>query len=152
VSDLDGKKTARLLELLKKEHEVFTGILELAKQQAELIEADDIDAFSESLNRTQEKIEIINELHKESSELMQTYTSHSGFPGEGKNSEIEITSGKLRKIIEECAGLNDKNSIAAKKRTQYYMERIDKLHLSRKSIGSYIQNVAYGPEMIDKKM
>ena len=143
---------ARLLELLKEELEIFSGILKLAEMQEELIEADNIDAFSESLDHTQELIDIINELHQESDELMQAYISQTGVSGEGKNIEIEMAYRKLRDVIAECVGLNDRNTTAAKKKTQHYMERIGKLSLSRKSMGSYIQSVANDPEMFDKTL
>ena len=152
MSTLSVYSTARLLELLRRELEIFSAILELAEKQEELIEADNIDAFSESLDQTRELIGIINGLHQESSVLMQSYMSQSGISGDGKNAEIDTTYRKLGDIIAKCVGLNDKNTTAAKRKTQYYMERIGKLSLSRKSMGSYIQSVANEPEMIDKKM
>ena len=152
MSAFSDDDASRLLELLKNEMEVFSAILKLIEKQAESIEADDIYAFGKMLDRTQEYIEIINGLHDESSALMQIYASYVDSAGEDKNTGIDEASDMLRSVIEECAELNDKNAIAADERNQDYIERISKLNLSRKSLGSYMQNVTNAPEMFDKKL
>ena len=145
-------EAARLCELLQQELEGFSGILKLINEQTASIEADNTDNFIETLDRTQELITIIDGLHRESNELMQSYKSHAGTIGEGKTTEIDTIYGKLESIIVECAGLIEKNTIAAKEKNQDYIERIGRLNLNRKSIGSYIQKVASAPEIFDKKM
>jgi len=151
VSVFSVDSAARLRELLKQELEAFGKMLELTAKQTELIAEDDTEAFDESLDRRQELIEKINGLHQETNALMQSYISYSGAASGESIGDIDALYGRLRETITECAALNDKNIAAAKEKADKYRGRIDKLSLSRKSMGAYIQTVANGPEMFDRR-
>ena len=150
MSELSKDNAVRLLELLKQQLEIFGEILKLTKQLTTLIEADEIAAFDESLDRRQTLIEKINELHQESDGLMQSYVSYTGSWGGENIREIDEIAEELRNVIVECAVLNESVVSDAKKKAEQYVERIDKLNLSRKSLGSYIQTVSNDPELFDK--
>ena len=150
MSVFSGNNAARLLELLKQELELFGEIYKLTEEQKELLEAGEIGEFDESLDRRQTRIEKINGLHQESDALMQSYMSYSNTEGVGSIREIDEVAGQLRNMIVECAVLNEKVTSDAKEKAEEYVERIDKLSLSRKSLGSYIQTVSNDPELFDK--
>ena len=150
MSGFSKDKEARLLELLSQELEIFERMRELTGKHAELIAEDEVDALGESLDRRQELIEKINGLHQESNALMQSYMSYSNSAGGKSIGEIEKAAGRIRDIIAECAGLDEKNTEAAKEKVEQYKVRANKLSLNRKSMGAYIQGVANNPEMFDK--
>ena len=142
----------RLLEALRQELGLFGKIREMTEKQTELIAADDIEGFDESLDRRQELIEKINGLHQETQALMQSYIAYSKSPGGGKRSEVEAAMKQRMDMIAKCSERNDKNTEAAKEKKKEYTDKIDKLNLNRKSLGSYIQTVENAPELFDKKM
>ena len=148
MSQFSKDNAARLLELLRKELEIFTRMRELTVKQKELIATDELEALDASLDRRQGLIEEINGLHQESDVLMQSYMLYSA---EKKSiSEIENVAAQLREIIAECAGLNDSNISDAKEKSESYINKIDELSMNRKGLGAYIQNVENRPEMFDK--
>jgi len=151
VSRFSRDDEARLLELLGEELEIFERIRGLTGKQAELLSADDIEAFDESLDRRQILIEEINGLHQEASGLMQSYISFSGAGGGSKIDAVEIAAERLREVISECAEQNEKNTAAAKEMAEDYIKRIGKLSLSRKSLGAYALNVPNNSELFDRK-
>ena len=142
---------ARLLELLGKESDHFKQILDMTEKQTELLAADDIGGFDESISRRQELIEKINGLHQESDVLMQSYLSFTDVPGGKKNGAIEKAAARIRETAAKCAALNDKLIISAKEKAEDYIKQIGKLSLSRKSIGAYVQGVPNDPELFDRK-
>jgi len=151
VNDYSRDKEARLLELLDKELEIFKQIHGLTEKQAELLAADDVDAFGESLDSRQDLIEKINGLHQESDILMQSYVSFSKGVGNKKSRAIETAIEEISRLIAECFGLNDKNTTIAKLMADDYIQRIGKLSLGRKSLGVYAQGVPNDPELFDRK-
>ena len=152
MSVFTGSDAASLIELLNQELAISGRILELTVKQADLIAADDIDAFDGSLGLRQELIEKIDGLHQESDVLMQSYISNSGNAEGDAHGDIEELESRLRDIIAECAGLDEKNTIAAKEKAESYKERISKLNLSRKSMKSYVPSISNDPEMFDRMM
>ena len=144
-------REARLLELLGEELVIFKQIHELTEKQTELLAADDLEAFNESLDSRQELIEKINGLHQEAEALMQSYISFSKSKGGNKVAAVEQAIGKLRDAVGGCAALNEKNIAAAKEMNEEYVKRIDELSIGRKSLGAYAQNVPNSSELFDKK-
>ena len=142
----------RLLITLSQELELFERVLDLTEKQTEQIAADMIDELNESLDHRQELIEKINGLHQESDSLMQSYISSAVVTKVGKNNKIEVTIEHIRDIMAKCAVLDEKNTAAAKEKAEGFADRIGKLNLNRKSLGSYIQGVANNSEMFDKTM
>jgi len=151
VNIISRDEETRLLELLGEEQKLFEQIHGLTVQQAELLAADDIEAFDKSLDSRQELIEKINGLHQETNILMQSYISFSGSPGGMKSAAAEAALESLRDKISLCAELNEKNMAAAKEMAEDYIKRIGKLSLSRKSLGAYALSVPNNSELFDKK-
>jgi len=138
----------RLSESLSKELEIFGQIRKLTEKQSELLSKDNIESFDKSLDKRAELIEKINGLHQESAPLMQSYMS---LTGSDKNAEIDNLREQIRKTVESCAELNDKNMAALKERSEENTKRIDKLSANRKGISGYAQSVPNTPEIFDKK-
>ena len=148
MSEFSKENAGRLLELLRKELEIFAQMRELTAKQKELIAADEIEALDASLDHRQKLIEEINGLHQESNVLMQSYMS---FSTKGKKIDnIETAAGKLREIISECAGMNDSNMSDAKEKSEIYTRKILEISHNRKGLSAYIQTVENRPEMFDK--
>jgi len=151
VSNFSRNDESRLLVLLGEELEIFRQIGSLSIKQAELLAADDMEAFEGSLERRQGLIEKINGLHQETDLLMQSYMSFSD-AGTGEVSDaIETTAGQLKEIIADCVSTNDKNMVAAKEKAEEYIKKIGKLSLGRKSLGAYAQTLPNNSELFDKK-
>jgi hypothetical protein len=146
-----SEKETRLLELQNKELELLQQIRELTERQTELLLADDIEAFGESIDSRQELIEKINGLHQESNILMQYYISFAGAAGAGKIDAIEDMNRQLAEELAGCVELNDKNATLTKEKTADYMKQIGKLSLGRKSLGAYVQDVPNDSQLFDKK-
>jgi hypothetical protein len=151
VNGFPGDKQSRLLELLGLQIGLFRQIRELTERQTELLLAEDIDAFDQSLSSRQALIEKIDGLHQESDILMQSYLFFSGSAGGGKIKAIEESAGELRGVIEECAVMDRKNMAMLKEQAEQNIEQIGKMDLGKKSVGAYIQNVPQSPELFDKK-
>ena len=151
MSEFSRDKQTRLLALLGEELSIFEQIREMTGKQAELLAADDIAALDKSLDRRQELIEKSNGLHQETDVLMQSYMSFSDSTGGAKIGDIEAAAEKLRGIITECAGLNERNMSSAKEIAEDYVKRIDKLSIGRKSLGAYAQSVPNDSEIFDRK-
>ena len=151
MNDFSQDKSARLLELLGQEIELFGQICELSGKQAELLAADDINAFNDSLDSRQEIIEEINGLHQETDILMQSYVSLTSADTRRKIYAIEKAIAQRHNLISECASLNKKNTISAKEKASNYTNRIDRLSLRRKSMERYAPDITYSSEMFDKK-
>ena len=145
-----SEKETRLLELQNKELELLQQIRELTERQTELLLADDIEAFGESIDSRQELIEKINGLHQESNILMQSYISFTETAGAEKIGAVEETNRQLAEVMAGCAELNEKNAAMAKERSTDYMEQIGKLSLGRKSLGAYVQDVPNDSKLFDK--
>ena len=141
----------RLLELLGNTQGLFEKIRGLTETQTDLLAADDMEEFNKSLDSRQELIEEINGLHQESNILMQSYIAFSQSPGGAKSGKVEAAQERLRKVISECAELNEKNLAAAKGMAEAYVKRIEELALSRKSIGAYAQGAPNNSELFDRK-
>ena len=152
MSIFTREQAVSLLEIIGQETKLFEQIYKLTEEQAELVSTDEIEAFSESLDRRQELMEKINGLHQEYQSLMQSYISYYNSPNGKKVKSIEQAEKKLRDLITASAELNDKNTLAAQEKADSYKDRIGKLSISRKSIGSYIQAVGTESELFDKKM
>jgi len=151
VNDFSQIDESRLLVLLGEELDIFRQIGSLSIKQAEMLAADDLEAFEGSLERRQELIEKINGLHQDTDLLMQSYISFSDSANGEMSDAIESTAGQLRDAIADCASTNDKNMVAAKEKAEEYIKRIGKLSLSRKSLGAYAQSVPNNSELFDRK-
>ena len=151
MSIFSQEKQSRLLELLSEEHAIFEQIREQTGKHAEILAADDIEALDEALDRRQELIVKINGLHQETDVLMQSYMAFSSAKGGSKIAAVEKAAERLKGIIAACAELNEKNVLAAKDMAEDYTKRIDKLSLSRKSLGAYVQAMPNNSELFDKK-
>jgi len=151
VNDFSPIDEGRLLVLLGEELDTFRQIGSLSIKQAEMLAADDMEAFEGSLERRQGLIEKINGLHQETDFLMQFYIAFSGSEDGEVSDAIESTAGQLREAIADCVSTNDKNMVAAKEKAEEYIKRIGKLSLSRKSLGAYAQAVPNNSELFDKK-
>ena len=150
MSKFTQENASQLLMALRQELELFEKIREITKEQTELIAAEKIVAFNESLDRRQELIEKINGLHQETDGLMQSYISYSSSKGGEKIGKVEQLSGEVKSLIAECAALNEKNEVAAREKSEEFSQKIERLSLSRKSLGTYIQNIEAAPELFDK--
>ena len=177
--EFTSKEETRLLELLGEEQVILEQIRALTGMQAALITADDMEAFNYSLDSRQELIEKINGLHQETDVLMQSYIAFSGqeesaggagemgsgaktAAGAGKMGSGEMGAGAKsagveaalelrRSVLAECAGMNARNLAAANEMAGEYSKRIEKLNLSRKSLGAYALGVSNNSELFDKK-
>jgi len=141
---------SRLTELLSRELEIFKQVLDNTVKQTELLAEDDAYAFNISLDLRQELIEKINGLHQESDILMQSYISYCESGGGERIAEIDAITDRLRNIISECAGINERNEAAAKEMAEGYIKRIDKLNVTRKSLRKYIHDLPNNPELFDR--
>ena len=140
----------RLSKLLGEELELYKQIRKLTEQQTKLLAKDDIDEFNISLDKREELIEKIKGLHQESDHLMQSYTSLSA-DDKGKDSKIDKLKKQIRKELEVCANLNDKNIETMSEKTEEHKKKIEQQSAKRKGIGGYAQSVPNSPEMFDKK-
>ena len=151
MSDFSREKDERFLEVLGRERELFEQLFEILGEQAGLIAADDIEAFDKALEKGRNITQKIDGLHQETSLLMQSYALHSN-SGDGRESDaVETLMGQLRDITAKCAELNEKITAEAKNKAAQYTQEINRLNLSRKSIGLYAQGVANNPEHFDRK-
>ena len=150
MSDFSADNKKRLLVLKKQETELFAQMRGITEKQAELIEADDLAAFNETLDSRQELIEKINGLHQESDALMQSYISYADSPEGEKIGELDAAIAELRGLVAEIAGMSEGIMEAAKTRAAHYTERIGTLSLSRKSLGKYQTDLPNSPQMFDK--
>ncbi|MCL2125437.1 MAG: hypothetical protein FWH33_05550 [Oscillospiraceae bacterium] len=151
MSQFTVEDKTRLLELAGKEQDLLERIHGRTLEQAELIVADNVDAFIMSLDSRQELIDSFDGLHQELNVLMQSYLSSVGAGGIKKSQDVDEAWDRLRKLLAECAALNEKNVNAAKSIAEGYIERIGQLSLGRKGLGAYIQDIGNDPEMFDKK-
>ena len=151
MSEFSQDRRARLLELLDKEIELFGRIYELTVKQAELLAADDIEAFDKSLDNRQTLIEKINGLHQDTGILMQSYVSFADSNSGKKIDAIEKAEAKRMDILTQCASLNEKNSLAANEVTETYTKKIDKLTMTRKGLEIYTPGMTNNSELFDKK-
>jgi len=142
---------ARLVELLVEELGMWEVIRELTKKQAELIAADDMEAFEGSITHRESIIEKIKRLHQESDVLMQSYVSFADSDEKKTVKAIDDAAKRVTDTIAECIESNGENMEAAREKAEGYMGKISKLSRSRKSIGAYAQNVPNSPELFDKK-
>jgi len=151
VSEFSQEKEAKLLDLLGQELGLFKQIYELTEKQTQLVDADDVDAFDQSLDQRQKLIDQINGLHQESDLLMQSYVKFNESPSGKKSNKIDDLSAQIRSLIVDCANLNEKNLASAKEVSKDYSKRIEKLNISRKTIGKYAQGGTSNSELFDKK-
>jgi len=142
VSKIASADIEKLSKLLSEELELYGQIQKLTEEQTELLAEDDIDAFNSSLDKREELIEKIKGLHQESNPLMQSCVS---------NDKIDELMKKIRKTLETCSKLNDKNEEILREKTQDHTKKIDEQSSKRKGIGGYAQSVPNTPEMFDKK-
>ena len=150
MSKFASEEAEKLTGLLEKELELYEQIHKLTKTQTGLLDKDDIDAFNNSLDKRAKFIEQIKGLHQESEPLMQSYVS---FSEDGKNavSKIDDLQKQIKKVIENCAKLNDENIYTMKEKTEEHTKKIDEQRAKGKTIGGYAQSVPNIPEMFDKK-
>ena len=132
----------KLSKLLAEELELYGQIQKLTEEQTDLLSEDDIDAFNSSLDKREELIEKIKGLHQDSNPLMHSCVS---------NDKIDELMKKIRKTLETCSKLNDKNEEILREKTQDHTKKIDEQSSKRKGIGGYAQSVPNTPEMFDKK-
>ena len=147
---------ARLLELFGQATELAEGLLERSEAQSQMLAADDLDAFNESLDRGRETIEEINGLHQEAEALMQSYAlylqSSRGDGGSGGRSEaVDAAAERFIDAVEQCAQRNTRNLDEAKEKTEEFIRQIGSLSLKRKSLGLYAQNTGNSSAHFDKK-
>ena len=117
----------RLLGLLKEQFELFKLVKEQTTKQTQLMEADDIEAFSESLDSRESLIEKINGLHQESNVLMQSYMSQTASGEYDEVAEIEKFKAAISDIITECQSLNVDNIKSAQDKKDEYTKRLKEL-------------------------
>ena len=150
MSKFSSADTKRLSELLSEELEVYVQIQKQTEEQTDLLAKDDIEAFDKSLDKREKLIEKIKGLHQDSNPLMQSYVSFSSAGNESID-EIEKLKAKIRKQLEICANLNDKNMEMMSEKTEEHIKKIEEQSAKRKGIGGYAQSVPNIPEMFDKK-
>ena len=148
MSEFTSADINRLTDLLQNELELLGKVRKLTDKQTTLLAEDDITPFERSLDERQELIEKINGLHQESNPLMQSCASQSP---DSKKSKIDDLKKKIRETVEICAGLNDKNILTMRDKTEDHTKKIDEQSAKRKGIGGYAQSVPNTPEMFDKK-
>jgi len=141
----------RLLELQKQEIGLFERLREITKEQAEMLAADDAEAFDRSLDRSSEIIEKIEGLHQESEILMQSYTSNLPPAHAEKNDPVLIAANQIKDALSECARLHEINSAAAKAKADSYITGAGKLNVRRRSLGLYTQALTNSPTMFDRR-
>ena len=140
----------QLTDLLKEELSVWVQINELTDKQTALLEADDVEALTESMDRRHELIEKIKGLHQESNVLMQSYISATEKGGE-KSKAVEAVIAQIREKITISAQCNEKNLAIAGTMKDGYSERAGELGQKRKGIGAYALDVPYNSELYDGK-
>ena len=141
----------RLLELLERATELAAQVAGLAKEQAKMLAADDLEGFNDSLDSGREVIDRINGLHQESEVLMQSYASYSNSPGGGKIDAVEAAAGRFVEALEQCAASNSRNLSEAKEKAEEFIRQIGSLSMKRKSLGLYAQHVGNSPTLFDQK-
>ena len=151
MSDFSPDKEESLLRLLGQERELFEQLFETLGEQAGLIAVDDIEAFDRALEKGRNITQKVDGLHQETSLLMQSYALHSNSENGLESDAVETLTGQLRDITAKCAELNEKITAEAKNKAAQYTQEINRLNLSRKSIGLYAQGVTNNPEHFDRK-
>ena len=151
MQQFSKEKETRLLDLLGQAAVLADHVLELAKEQSEMLASDDLDAFNASLDRGSESIKQINGLHQESELLMQSYASYSNSKQGGKIAAIDKAASRFVETLEQCAQLNTRNLNEAKAKTEKFMQQIGSLNLKRKSLGLYAQNTGSSSALFDRK-
>ena len=142
---------SRLLELLNRETELARQILELAKAQSKMLEADDLDGFNASLDAGRELIEQINGSHQESEGLMRFYASYYTSGGGAGIGAIDEAAARFTEAIEQCSMLSGRNLEDARAKTEDFIKQIGSLSLKRKSLGLYAQGTGSSSQMFDRK-
>ena len=150
MSKFDKGNEERLIKLLEEEKELFVKMKEQTVKQMELLAADEIEEFSESLDLREKLKEKINGLHQESDTLMQSYISSLAPGGRGKVKAIEKLKDEIREIISECKEMNDKNFKTAKSKIEEYTKRIKELDTSKKTFNAYTIDIPDNSELFDK--
>ena len=151
MSDFPREKEESLLSILGRERELFAELLETLGEQAGLIAADDIEAFDKALEKGRNITQKVDGLHQETSLLMQSYALYSNSGDNRESDAVETLTGQIRDITAKCAELNEKITAEAKNKAAQYTQEINRLNLSRKSIGLYAQGVTNNPEHFDRR-
>ena len=140
----------RLTKLLSEKLDIYKKIFKLTEEQTQLLDKDDIEAFNGSLDKRAKLMEKINGLHQESETLMQSYVLASS-DNDKKNSDIDELDKEIRKILIDCANLNEKNIATMNEKTQEQAKKIEEQSAKRKGVTGYVQSVPNTPEVFDKK-
>ena len=151
MQQFSKEQETRLLDFLGQASELAEHVLELAKEQTDMLASDDIGAFNDSLDRGSEVIKQINGLHQEAELLMQSYASYSDSAGGGKIEAIDKAAARFVETLEQCAQLNTRNLSEAKAKTEEFIKQIGSLSLKRKSLGLYAQNTGSSSALFDRK-
>ena len=150
MSKFNNDDEIRLLELLTEQLELFRQVKEQTIKQTQLMEADDIEAFSISLDSRESLIEKINGLHQESNILMQSYISKPATGDYGKTKEIEELRNSIKNIITECQEMNINNTKSAQNKKDEYTKRINELDKSKKTFNAYSLDIPDNSEHFDR--
>ena len=150
MSKFNRESETRLIFLLEEELKLFEQMKEQSNKQTKLLAQDEIEAFSESLEKREKLKEKINGLHQETEVLMQSYMASYQAGGRGKVKAIDTLREKLRAIIEECQSINDKNFESAKGKIEEYTKRLKELDTSKKTFNAYTLDIPENSEHFDK--
>ena len=149
MSITSSEETRKLTELLEKELEHYGTIRKLTEKQADLLAKDEIEEFDFSLDERAKIIEQIKGLHQESTPLMQSVSVSKEDTQAIK--EIDSLKDRIRRELEFCNDLNEKNTKLMKEKTLEHSKKIDDHSAKRKGIGGYAAAVPNTPELFDKK-
>ena len=133
---MSDKDCDQLLGVLAQKKEWLMKMHELTEQCGVMLENDDIDAFSKSLEAREgiiAKIDAFSKMEKQMTAV--------------KDAQIVVLKQEIRGIIHKIIQLDERNADLAKSKIELYKEEIKNLNQKKKGIGTYknayLKNDAY---------
>ena len=132
----------KLITLLGERKQLLSAYLALTNQQADILTAEDTDAFNENLDQRQKIIDKIEGLHQEIVPLMQAYTSSVGDSKQPSSyaAKINEIESQTQAMLADVRTVDRRVLEKAKEKAAFFGAEIKRVNLSRKSIGKYQNN------------
>ena len=132
----------KLITLLGERKQLLSAYLALTNQQADILTAEDTDAFNENLDQRQKIIDKIEGLHQEIVPLMQAYTSSVGDSKQPSSyaTKINEIESQTQAMLADVRTVDRRALEKAKEKAAFFGAEIKRVNLSRKSIGKYQNN------------
>ncbi len=115
-----------LLGLLEQKKELLTKMRDITKEFAELLEADDVDAFVDGLQQREDiikKIDAFTKIERQMSEI--------------EDEQVKLLKQQSRDIIQEILKIDEQNTALAQNKIDQYRVQIRSLNQQKKGIGQY---------------